>query len=87
MVQLVMVNKQRYKLISKMIENLETKDFDSIMRDQELIPILFKGDPQFKELTRDVYPILKMVMKFNDPKVVSDFSFSNILMQKLSQAS
>ena len=40
-----MVNKQRYKLISKMIENLETKDFDSIMRDQELIPILFKDDP------------------------------------------
>ena len=26
-------------------------------------------------------------MKFNDPKVASDFSFSNILMQKLSQAS
>ena len=56
------------------------------MRDQELIPILFKDDPNFKEINRDVYPILKLVMKFNDPRVIQDFSYSNLLMKKLVQA-
>ena len=76
--------KQRYQYISQMIYFLENRSFDSVYCDLEILPILFKNDKNYKELIQDVYPILKLLVKLNSSKNVSDYSFKNILTQKLA---
>ena len=79
--------KQRYQFISQMIYFLENRSFDSVSCNLEMLPVLFKNDNNFRELVQDVYPILKLLVKLNSSKNVSDYSFKNILTQKLAHHS
>jgi len=51
--------------------------------DLEFILWYFK-DQNFKELINDVYPILKIIIKFNSEKNLHDYSFRNILTKKIN---
>jgi hypothetical protein len=53
----------------------------------ELIPRYFKDDDEFRELISDVYPILKLLLKFNSQKTQNDHSLRNVLSHKMSEAS
>ena len=47
----------------------------------------FKDMEEFAELITDVYPILKLILQFNQEGNKLDYSFRNILSQKLSNIS
>ena len=49
---------------------IESKAYNEIKVD--VIPILFKGNPNLKELIDDVYPILKILITLKSDKVQKD---------------
>lgn len=72
---------------------LNHKDFAQI--DVELIPKYFcdydlEADKEiqivYRKLIQDVYPLMKLLYKFNSRQAQSDYSFRNVLTRKLSKA-
>ena len=50
-----------------------------------MLPRNFKDDEKYKDLVTDVYPIMKMILQFNSQRYQHDYSYRNILTQKMSQ--
>ena len=65
--------------------NLEQRKYSLVSID--LIPRFFRNAHQFSELITDVYPILKLLLKFNSNKTRSDHSFRKVIHNKMSNAS
>ena len=65
--------------------NLQNRNYELV--EYEQIPRYFKDEIEFKELVSDVYPILKLLLKFNSSKTQSDHSFRNVMSQKMSVVS
>ena len=82
----IKLSEHRCHLLSNLIQNLCQRNFQIILADLEIMPRLFDKEAD-KELLLDVYPIIKLLAQFNSEKAQYDYSFRNLLSNKLTQAS
>lgn len=62
-----------------MIDN----NFEQLVVDSEMILRLFADSPEFSDLTDSILPAVKMIYKMNKMQRSTDYSFSNIINQKM----
>ena len=60
----------RIEVLKLINENLQTRTYEII--DIELIPRFFRDDEHSKELLTDLYPILKLIVRYNSRKIQQD---------------
>lgn len=65
-------------VLTYFITNLKEKKLETL--EIELLPRFFKD---WKEISDDVYPILKLLIKLNSDKTSKDYSHRNILGERM----
>ena len=64
------LNRERISLLKFISENIQTKNYDII--DSELLLRFFRDDEAFKDIISDLYPILKLILRYFSQKTQTD---------------
>lgn len=79
------MSQKRIGLLTYINNNISRKTYALI--DVELIPRFFKDVEQFKDIMTDLYPILKLIVRYNSHKIQNDQSLKSVLSNRLSNIS